>query len=141
LDPDSADTVKHRSALSGEGEDFVDAKTDLIPGHYEGGLKTWEGGVDLVEVLAGVQGGVGEWVRGSKVLEVGSRVLRDFLPSQLCPGPVIVWSGCAASKLLWRSDEAKREEQSNLRAMDHEGVWCLVLGVWCLVFGVWSMPG
>lgn len=68
---DSADTAKYGSALSGEGEEFVDAKTDLIPGLYEGGLKTWEGGVDLVEVLAGVQGGVGEWVRGSKVLEVG----------------------------------------------------------------------
>jgi hypothetical protein len=33
-----------------------------------------------VEVLAGVQGGVGEWVRGSKVLEVGHAVLRDVLP-------------------------------------------------------------
>ena len=30
----------------------MDANTDLIPGIYEGGLKTWEGGVDLVEVLA-----------------------------------------------------------------------------------------
>ncbi|RSH94301.1 hypothetical protein EHS25_004104 [Saitozyma podzolica] len=87
-DPDSADTVKYGSASSGEGEEFVDAKTDLIPGHYEGGLKTWEGGVDLVEVLAGVQGGVGEWVRGSKVLEVGcgtaipsAYILRSVLSS------------------------------------------------------------
>ena len=48
----------------------MDAGTDLIPGLYEGGLKTWEGGVDLVEVL-GSLGDVGEWVRGSKVLEVG----------------------------------------------------------------------
>jgi protein-histidine N-methyltransferase len=31
---------------------YIDADTDLIPGQYEGGLKTWEGGVDLVEVLA-----------------------------------------------------------------------------------------
>lgn len=34
------------------GEDYVDAATDLIPGLYEGGLKTWEGGTDLMEVLA-----------------------------------------------------------------------------------------
>jgi protein-histidine N-methyltransferase len=49
----------------------VDAKTDLIPGLYEGGLKTWEGGVDLVEVLCEAGGEeLGEWVRGGKVLEV-----------------------------------------------------------------------
>jgi hypothetical protein len=46
--------------------DYVDANTDLIPGIYEGGLKTWEGGVDLVEVLA--EGGFD----GKSVLEVCS---------------------------------------------------------------------
>lgn len=60
----------------------MDAKTDLIPGLYEGGLKTWEGGVDLVEVLARSLPGntteeqnknVGEWVKGGKVLEVSFR--------------------------------------------------------------------
>ncbi|WVF66910.1 hypothetical protein IAT40_001653 [Kwoniella sp. CBS 6097] len=68
-----------------EGEEYVDAQTDLIPGLYEGGLKSWEGGVDLVEVLSGVGPGagaasgaesenakrVGEWVKGGRVLEVG----------------------------------------------------------------------
>ncbi|WVQ70662.1 hypothetical protein IAR50_000184 [Cryptococcus sp. DSM 104548] len=62
-----------------EEEDYVDAKTDLIPGFYEGGLKTWEGGVDLVETVAESLSQVkeerdqkvGEWVRGGKVLEVG----------------------------------------------------------------------
>ncbi|WVQ94707.1 hypothetical protein IAU59_001787 [Kwoniella sp. CBS 9459] len=60
-----------------EGEEYVDAQTDLIPGLYEGGLKSWEGGVDLVEVLSGVGAGagdensVGAWVRGGRVLEVG----------------------------------------------------------------------
>ncbi|WOO78866.1 Histidine protein methyltransferase 1 [Vanrija pseudolonga] len=68
-------------------EAYVDADTDLIPGTYEGGLKSWEGGVDLVEVIArGVGSGrsgkgkaaagseeadVGRWVRGARVLEVG----------------------------------------------------------------------
>ena len=51
-------------------EEFVDAATDLIPGLYEGGLKTWEGGVDLVEVLSeGLAGGSG-WLKGKSVLEV-----------------------------------------------------------------------
>lgn len=63
-------------------DDYVDAKTDLIPGLYEGGLKTWEGGVDLIEVLARSLAGnsteeqnknVGEWVKGGKVLEVSLR--------------------------------------------------------------------
>lgn len=44
----------------------MDADTDLIPGLYEGGLKTWEGGVDLLEVLA--EGGA--LPAGKRVLEV-----------------------------------------------------------------------
>ncbi|WWC87635.1 uncharacterized protein L201_002525 [Kwoniella dendrophila CBS 6074] len=57
-----------------QGEEYVDAKTDLIPGLYEGGLKSWEGGVDLVEVLSSIgndQKDIADWVRGSSVLEVG----------------------------------------------------------------------
>lgn len=50
--------------------DYVDADTDLIPGTYEGGLKSWEGGLDLIEVMRSV-GDVAEWVGGSRVLEVG----------------------------------------------------------------------
>ncbi|WWD16868.1 hypothetical protein CI109_101300 [Kwoniella shandongensis] len=67
------DDKEEEDVTRGEGEEYVDAKTDLIPGLYEGGLKTWEGGVDLVEVLAGVgeEKDVAEWVRGGRVLEVG----------------------------------------------------------------------
>ncbi|KAJ9110439.1 hypothetical protein QFC19_001565 [Naganishia cerealis] len=54
---------------------YVNAETDLIPGTYEGGLKTWEGGMDLVEVLEEqhlmIPGGIGSWVKGKRVLEVG----------------------------------------------------------------------
>jgi len=56
---------------SADGEEYVDSSTDLVPGLYEGGLKTWEGGVDLVEVLNGVEG-VGSWLEGSNVLEVSN---------------------------------------------------------------------
>ena len=47
----------------------VDADSDLIPGLYEGGLKTWEGGMDLVDVLSDVPD-ISTWVQGSRILEV-----------------------------------------------------------------------
>ncbi len=74
---------------------YIDANTDLIPGTYEGGLKTWEGGIDLVEVLHSFErrlrewrnqddavakaepetetgkGDLGNWIQGKKILEVG----------------------------------------------------------------------
>lgn len=57
-----------------QGESYVSAGagTDLIPGLYEGGLKTWEGGLDLIEVLStGMgEGDIGDWVKGSGALEV-----------------------------------------------------------------------
>ena len=35
--------------------DFLDAPSDLVPGVYEGGLKTWECSLDLVEHLHELQ--------------------------------------------------------------------------------------
>ena len=59
---------------------FVDAPADLVPGMYEGGLKTWECALDLAAYLdrdvlnaqAGV--GAGQRIRGSRVLEVSSSI-------------------------------------------------------------------
>jgi hypothetical protein len=36
---------------------FLDARSDLVPGHgvYEGGLKTWEWSLDLIEHLHELQ--------------------------------------------------------------------------------------
>jgi protein-histidine N-methyltransferase len=56
---------------------FVDAPADVVPGTYEGGLKTWECALDLAAYLdrdilrahAGVA--AGRRVCGSRVLEVG----------------------------------------------------------------------
>ncbi|RXK41879.1 hypothetical protein M231_00878 [Tremella mesenterica] len=48
-------------------EEFVDVGSDLVPGVYEGGLKTWEGGMDLVDVLSESILDI----RGKRVLEVG----------------------------------------------------------------------
>ncbi|WVO17420.1 hypothetical protein L204_105112 [Cryptococcus depauperatus] len=70
-----------KDSRTNQEEEYVDAKTDLIPGLYEGGLKSWEGGVDLVEVLChfvnkrqlgdGQDNALGEWVQGGKLLEIG----------------------------------------------------------------------
>ncbi|KAL1719228.1 hypothetical protein EV715DRAFT_199346 [Schizophyllum commune] len=58
---------------------FLDAPSDLVPGLYEGGLKTWECSLDLVDYLDGLQAGEGTssdaaassmWV-GKRVLEIG----------------------------------------------------------------------
>jgi protein-histidine N-methyltransferase len=59
-----------------EGHQYIDAETDLIPGTYEGGLKTWEGGLDLVQVSAELdsqlEGGLVTWLQGKRVLEVSN---------------------------------------------------------------------
>lgn len=58
------------------GLDFIEAPSDLVPGVYEGGLKTWECSMDLVDYLyEGILGGeagkglIGS-VRGKRILEV-----------------------------------------------------------------------
>ena len=81
------DTQQTHDRPSADGEEYVDSSTDLVPGLYEGGLKTWEGGVDLVEVLNGVEG-VGSWLEGSRVLEV-SIVASSSFPST-SPRPTIL---------------------------------------------------
>ncbi|KAL5498814.1 hypothetical protein ACEPAH_2169 [Sanghuangporus vaninii] len=58
---------------------LIDNPSDLVPGVYEGGLKTWECSLDLVDYLSGlnlekVEGvGVGSVarVRGKRVIEIG----------------------------------------------------------------------
>jgi len=50
-----------------EGLEFLDAPSDLLPGIYEGGLKTWEGSVDLVQVLSDID----LKLSGKHILEVG----------------------------------------------------------------------
>ena len=73
-DESSASEVKQEGNPKGHSEvDFLDNPSDLLPGVYEGGLKTWECSLDLVEYLecavARACGGP-EWIRSTRILEV-----------------------------------------------------------------------
>jgi len=70
-DHSEEDRITPEERENGNGEDWIDGNTDLVKGLYEGGLKTWEGGLDLVEVLSEVPD-LCTWITGSKVLEVSS---------------------------------------------------------------------
>ncbi|KAJ7782516.1 hypothetical protein DFH07DRAFT_324803 [Mycena maculata] len=50
---------------------FLDAPSDLVPGVYEGGLKTWECSLDLVDYLDGLEDSNAAYVSGKRILEVG----------------------------------------------------------------------
>ncbi|SPC65955.1 related to HPM1 - AdoMet-dependent methyltransferase [Ustilago sp. UG-2017b] len=76
----------------------VDAESDLIPGVYEGGLKTWECALDLVETLdalhatAGGSEGDGSWssrLSSKHVLELGCGTALPtlFILSQVLKDP------------------------------------------------------
>lgn len=52
----------------------ISSKSDLIPGVYEGGLKTWECAYDLSKYLASLP--VEDWHSLASVLEVFSYLLR-----------------------------------------------------------------
>ncbi|KIK06010.1 hypothetical protein K443DRAFT_674583 [Laccaria amethystina LaAM-08-1] len=49
--------------------EYLDAPSDLVPGVYEGGLKTWECSLDLIEYL--VTALLDETYRGRRILELG----------------------------------------------------------------------
>ncbi|TBU35127.1 hypothetical protein BD311DRAFT_204677 [Dichomitus squalens] len=52
--------------------DFIDAPSDLVPGVYEGGLKTWECSLDLVECLDSIYGrAISSTIHGKRILELG----------------------------------------------------------------------
>lgn len=77
----SQDEIDEQSASGAKGkerEEFnVDEATDLVKGVYEGGLKTWECSLDLVDYLDTIGCGLTgdeEMVRGKSVLEVSFEV-------------------------------------------------------------------
>lgn len=48
----------------------ISEKTDLLPGVYEGGMKTWECAMDLVQYLAEMNHSTPHYFDGKRVLEV-----------------------------------------------------------------------
>lgn len=64
--PSQTETGAPNSALA-----FLDAPSDLVPGVYEGGLKTWECSLDLVNYLDGLSGASPSYFWGKRILEVG----------------------------------------------------------------------
>lgn len=60
-EPEAEEEDRHRAL------EFLDAPSDLVPGVYEGGLKTWECSLDLVDYMEDANFGD---ARGKRVLEV-----------------------------------------------------------------------
>jgi protein-histidine N-methyltransferase len=56
--------------------DFIDTTSDLIPGVYEGGLKTWECSIDLACYLDEITRTESMDIRGKRILEVRCSVCR-----------------------------------------------------------------
>ena len=54
---------------------FVEAPSDLIPGVYEGGLKTWECSVDLAGHVQDIIGShPSDYIKDKRILEVSAYV-------------------------------------------------------------------
>ncbi|KAH8923031.1 hypothetical protein BT69DRAFT_1334184 [Atractiella rhizophila] len=81
-------------------------QSDLVQGVYEGGLKTWEGGVDLVVCLQEMAEREKTWtMNGKRILELGCG---SALPA--------CW---ALSKLLEETAEGKVSAQSEIFLQDY----------------------
>ncbi|KAF4563744.1 hypothetical protein EYR36_002985 [Pleurotus pulmonarius] len=65
-DPD--EETSKREKISESSLKFVDSPSDLVPGVYEGGLKTWECALDLVDYL---ENGGARRPTGKVILELG----------------------------------------------------------------------
>ncbi|KAJ9479470.1 Histidine protein methyltransferase 1 [Pseudozyma hubeiensis] len=97
-DDDEEDETSANGTASQHAHGNVDAQSDLIPGVYEGGLKTWECALDLVETLDALHSTASpsSWssrLSGKSVLELGcgtalpslfilSQVLNEELSNQ-----------------------------------------------------------
>ncbi|KAL3321567.1 hypothetical protein AABB24_039265 [Solanum stoloniferum] len=69
IDLDGLTLLKGRVSTK---EVFGLSNSDLIPGKYEGGLKLWEGSLDLVKTLSSEMQSGKLSLTGKRVLEVGS---------------------------------------------------------------------
>ncbi|KAF9480933.1 hypothetical protein BDN70DRAFT_876955 [Pholiota conissans] len=68
-DDDGDKNAQEQKDVDRKALEYLDAPSDLVPGVYEGGLKTWECSLDLVDYLDGLKDEVG--FEGKKVLDLG----------------------------------------------------------------------
>jgi len=62
--------------------EFLEAPSDLVPGVYEGGLKTWECSLDLVDYLDQIrETEMFRGIRGKRVLEVRPSTILQIVQS------------------------------------------------------------
>lgn len=80
---------RHASALK-----FIEAPSDLVPRVYEGGLKTWECSIDLVEYLYSTEGQRG--FRGKGILEVPFQNFNRYL-ILIAYFPAWLWNSCSVT--------------------------------------------
>ncbi|KAF5348731.1 hypothetical protein D9758_006815 [Tetrapyrgos nigripes] len=82
---DEKQNSEPKSALA-----FLETPSDLVPGVYEGGLKTWECSLDLAEYLDGLKQKHGFSVLGKRVLEIGcgTAVPSMYLLNQAFSSPI-----------------------------------------------------
>ena len=66
---------------------FIDNPSDLVPGVYEGGLKTWECSVDLVEYFSGTvkRRNSEKWAKWKRIFEVSTREFSADINVELFP--------------------------------------------------------
>jgi protein-histidine N-methyltransferase len=71
LEPDENNTEVNSGAPGASALRFLDAPSDLVPGVYEGGLKTWECSLDLAAYMeAHKESLMKNNVFGKRILEV-----------------------------------------------------------------------
>jgi protein-histidine N-methyltransferase len=102
--------------------DFIDNPSDLVPGIYEGGLKTWECSLDLVDYLEGLQDPELRDVRGKRVLEVSHNRSQQHQP----PCSFLLQLGCGTAvpslyllQQIFSSDEMKTGTETNIHLQDY----------------------
>ena len=73
--------------------EFIEAPSDLVPGVYEGGLKTWECSLDLVNYLDGLENSFTDGhIQEKRVLEVPLSLLRREPLANLSPSDWVRYS-------------------------------------------------
>jgi protein-histidine N-methyltransferase len=71
------DIREQTQMAKGSALDFIESPSDLVPGVYEGGLKTWECSLDIVNYLDGLEDSfMDRDIHGKRILEVPLWLLR-----------------------------------------------------------------